>query len=413
MKFTTPQTNKTPPSVISSSQTSKHQKVKTKIQYKKITLLDDILRTEFLSARNFIYTLIEEPIKQASDIQIPSSRNFPFDRGLSKNFDIATFKTLCNEPDWVRLYNKIPNEAELYLIRNIEQDSLVIGYEMPPWLTQALSKHGFDWLDIRLSPIRFARDLYLIINSNRSTLRIDLNNYHTTSSELRLEAGLLKASILHNSKIPSTPTPEEMLLFIGQTKKDASLVSESGCIYRIDNFAEKILTVAANKSIDYKPHPYDKDHSRTEVKKLHYITGKKPRIIKESIYQLLAGRIELEILAISSGVLQEAPYFDRKSHPLFKPVCNLDDQNIIHIRFSHFISPSFWEQLITGKKSNNTLDTPNIQLNQMRRLHNAYWGYADYMLENDLFYRNMFKYEIKRFFSKIPNFIAQKIQRNN
>ena len=146
---------------------------------------------------------------------------------------------------------------------------------------------------------------------------------------------------------------------------------------------------------------------------LHHITGKKPKIMKESIYQLLAGRIELEILAISSGVLQEAPYFDRKSHHLFKPICNLDSQSIVQIRFSNFISPSFWEKLITGEKSKNTLDTPNIQLNQMRRLHNAYWGYADYMFENDLFYRNMLKYEIKRFSSKITNFIAQKIHGNN
>jgi hypothetical protein len=96
-------------------------------------------------------------------------------------------------------------------------------------------------------------------------------------------------------------------------------------------------------------------------------------------------------LPFSSGAIQEAAYFDRKGTLFFRPICPIDDGS--SARYQHMVledltSPDFWLTLATTDKEYAGVPGP-IPENRTRKLHNAWWGYAEYTLDNDHFWRRV------------------------
>lgn len=363
-----------------------------------ITLLDDLLRDDYIPARNFIYTLIEEPIRQATNENFISIRKFPEERGLLAGFNLNTFRAHCGNRDWASSHHEIPSLAKAYLYSHIHPKTQVIGYEMPPWLINTLNEGNIQWIDIRISPIRFCRDLYLVMRDSTHHLADSLVSWQVSEEEILLEAGFMRASVLHNqpNKRHSYANLNGGVLFIGQTSKDASLISDQGTILSISDYKEEICRIVGNRNIFYKPHPYDRIWAIKEKATLESILKREVTTTKVNIYELLAGNIDFDMVSISSGTLQEADFFGRNSHMLFRPICNLDDKTNTHIRFLDFASPHFWS-IALGYNSENlkVKKFPVIPENLMRKLHNTWWGYSEYMLENNSFWQQAFMHSMK------------------
>src|SRR5690606_16271729 len=192
-----------------------------------ICLVDDLLREQYVWARGFIYTAIEEPVRQASNVRFPDTRYFPSRRGLADGFDKRLFEALCGSTDWTKHYNALPHPAEDYLLSHIPSGALAVGYEMPPWLLRLLERNKIPYVAIRISPIRFARDLYLVIQSNIPGSHERISHLSVSDAEVRIEAGLLRASA--RQKDLRKQVKERLsgsILFIGQTRRDASLIAD-------------------------------------------------------------------------------------------------------------------------------------------------------------------------------------------
>ncbi|MDM7858828.1 hypothetical protein [Thiopseudomonas acetoxidans] len=156
--------------------------------FSQICLLDDLFRDGFLESRKFIYSIIKEPIYQATGLVIPDLSEFPVCRGLKKEFSLGLFYSLCGNKSWHEVYNGVSEKAAEYLSESIPENTLIIGYEMPPWLLKLLSDNDLPYVSIRINPIKFCRDLYLVLDGNIETLK-NAKYFNVDEKEVRLEAG--------------------------------------------------------------------------------------------------------------------------------------------------------------------------------------------------------------------------------
>jgi hypothetical protein len=163
-----------------------------------VVFLDDLVRMDFLHARIFIYSLIEEQLKIILKNNSINLRNFPKNRGLRDGFDEKIFLNKTNRI-WESNYFEIPLDAWVYLKNFLPSNAIVLGYEMPVWLKKKLVEGEFNYIDIRLSPIRFARDLFFLMESNFFNSNL-VKKYSVMEEEIRVEAGSIRAKVRHNKK---------------------------------------------------------------------------------------------------------------------------------------------------------------------------------------------------------------------
>lgn len=378
------------------------------MQIKNIVLLDDLFRQDFIEARRFIYGLITEPLKQIG-FSFPRLEAFPVERGLDQDFSLERFYSHCKQTSWLKNYHAIPKEARDYLIEKIPKESIIIGYEMPPWLLNALDSSNCPRVDIRISPERFAKDLYLSISTTLGSS--NTTTYHTTENAIRLEAGIMKASILHHADTPAISQQlQDSVIVIGQTSTDASRVDASGALVQFSDYQQEIKQFVDSRTIFYKAHPYDSEAARTDIATLEKITGQKVKKCSTNAYYLLCNLSNTKILTLSSGVEQESAFFDREAKALFTPWFYRKDlqPNQARITPSDFLAPAFWASLLNIPGSfEKSCSTPR---NQLRELHNTWWGFADYQIKTNSFWEIAFSRFNKRKKRNPFNKIKEKLQ---
>lgn len=354
------------------------------LKFTNVIFLDDLFRSDFLNARKFIYSLIEEPIKYALKIEDLKLSDYPLIRGFKSDFCENKFIGLANKK-WNENYNYISDEAWSYLKSHLDNESLIVGYEMPSWLNSRLTRDNIKHVNIRLSPIRFARDLMFVVETN---LPIDNTKKWSVSYEqLKFEAGLVRAKIRHDEKGVSIT---DGLIFLAQTHDDASIISLDNKFLTVLDFKQKINELSKNKKIYYKPHPYSWMNSKKEISLLKTIVGYSPEVVKDNIYNLMAADNNLSFFGISSGALQEAEFFDKSINFLYKPICNFNDKSLCHCTSNDFVSFNFWLNLLNVSDVDE-IHIKNMDDSMMRHLHNAWWGYSEYLQDNSTFFHSFVK----------------------
>jgi hypothetical protein len=366
-----------------------------------IVYLDDLLRKDFLHSRGFVYGCIAEPVRQAVGVRVPDPSRFPSDRGLDPAFDLTRFTAMC-PPTWQAAYQRIPPDAEDYLLAHIPQTSLVIGYEMPPWLRSMLDRAGLPRVELRLSPVRFARDLLFAVNARTVTSSFDAEWSKRVELKVRIDAGLMRAAVQHNAPINHRRTGDaKRVVFVGQTASDASLIDDNGQLVRIERYADRLRALAAESQLAYAPHPYAGKYAREEHGRLRHLLGQKVPIERAPLYNLMAGREQIDFVSISSGAIQEAAFFSQAAELLFRAICPIDSDKADNYRlatFSDVTSPTYWRACLAG--TNYTGFDGPMPENLMRRLHNAWWGYADYFIDNDSFWRRVITRGVRNIFNR-------------
>ena len=356
----------------------------------RIVHIDDLLRNEFLPARGFIYGCIAEPLRQAFSTSVPNPSHFPAERGLDASFEHSHFLQLC-AVSWRAGYRNIPVAAQEYLLSHIPPDALVIGYEMPPWLRNLLDAARIWRIDLRISPLRFARDLVLAVDA-KTPGAIAIDEWSSRiERKVRIDAGLMRAAVQHNTpNDPSLPGGESRVVFVGQTESDASLIDDLGRVVRIEDYADKLRSFVGTREIGYARHPYAGNYGKTERHRLSRLIGRNVDQEERSLYDLMASRERIFFISLSSGAIQEAAYFEQDAEFLFRAVCPMSRNGSPGYRFATFsdvTSPEYWRACMTGA-SYAGFDGPMPE-NLMRRLHNIWWGYSDFYIDNDAFWRKV------------------------
>lgn len=348
-----------------------------------IVCLPDLF-SHTLARQHGMLDLIREPIRQGCQLDIaypPTLRNKP--TGLLPGFELTQFLALASErhTPW-----HLPQEAADYLLAYLPKSALVLSVEMPAWLTEACTARGIAFIDIRISPLRFASDLYVALRTSLPDLFQRLAAQALTREEIRLEASALAANVrMHQALLEEEGSfhfhdLDSSLIYISQSPVDASLQLPDGHILGCDDFADQLKQLCQGRRLFYKTAAPTADFSRVERAALTRISGQPPILCLQGNYQLLSSHADLELTGISAAPLQEAEWFDKTAHLLHLPAVPLtqqpdfSSQHFQQVRFKDFLSPAFWHRLLTPHLSAPTVATIPAMAHHHARETLDQWG---------------------------------------
>lgn len=368
--------------------------------YANIACLDDLTRQKFWPAKEFMYDLVRLPIYYASGQDIACSPRHGQRHNLHPEFDAERFQQLCagtsGTLDWATCYHRVPDAAAQYLAEHIPDDTLIISYEMTPWLQRVLDERGVHWLDLRVSPLRFASDLYMAVRTNSPALYRRLHAHAATPQAIHYEVMMLTAQVRHRRRYQDDNLEfDGSVVYIGQTEADAALVNAHGRFARIGDFRSKLLETVRGDTLLYRAHPDGGAFADQEHRQIERFIGRPIRRCDQETYELLAGDAAVRLVGLSSGTLQEAEWFGREATAMMEPVCrpgfgeDFDGTAFLQIPSNVFMSEPLWADLVAdGARRRGAVVIPPRQ-NLLRELHNAWWGWSSNAIRHSHFYRQV------------------------
>ena len=96
---------------------------------------------------------------------------------------------------WAAIHaiDRLPERVEA-LLDHVFNDSLVIGFELPPYLTHYLDRRGIPYICATIHPVRFLDDIFLGIRSNAPAVQEFLFSQRISEPFIRTMAGVQRAS---------------------------------------------------------------------------------------------------------------------------------------------------------------------------------------------------------------------------
>lgn len=358
-----------------------------------VVALPDLLR----DTRAFpwaIFDLIREPLAQGCGIRLASTPDSDLPSALAEGFEVSEFCRLAGvtaddvNGGWHRGYHRLPAVAATYLAAHMPADACVLACEAADWLIAFCRDRHIPCLDIRPAPLRFGRDLYMALRTEQASWYARIEPYGVSDEELRLEAGILGANVrMHKRRLEEAgrfdfSLPADSLVFIGQAPYDASLLDPQGQPLKVDDYAQQIRELAADRPFFHKAHPMATAFADQERSALARIVGRPVQTFSQNAYQLMTCA-DVGLVGISSGMLQEARWFDCPATLLFKPCVALRadaparGEHFQMVHFASLLAPSFWHALLTPEGPLPVLgELPSISHHHARQTFDQWWDYS-------------------------------------
>lgn len=276
---------------------------------------------------------------------------------------------------WIRLSSDV-NPRQQALLHSHLSNALVISFELPDIVSNALTDLDIPFIDFTIHPVRFMKDLIFGVRSNIVDIFHDFTPWRVFEENFHIEAGYAMARLVRLPRLPSCQDSDNIGLVACQTSYDKVLIKNRKIVTIEDFNSEVIETLQSHKKILVKPHPYENDN-RTELFLMQLLPN--THIIKDNFYHILSHKNISTVYSISSSTSIEAKYFGKKGKHFIKYPYLFSDNMLNESTFLAikpcFLQPKLWTKIfsrldipITQQKKLPTIDI------DIRKSLNSYWG---------------------------------------
>jgi len=302
------------------------------------------------------------------------------DQPSARHLDTPKFMRSLDLPSghagWAAAWDGEPSDRFVEeLASRLEGIDLVVGWGLPNVVVRALEALSVRFLDFELSPLRFARNLHLDARTNMPLLA------ECPAWQMPLEA--FNAAAVDYVGWAARFCPDTIPagagavgVIFGQTAIDAALLHD-GRIAEYSGFVPMIRQWADGLDhVLFRQHPYATDSQAFE--QLHTIVPHvRPTLM--SSYQLLASQRLSRVLALSSGIIDEAAFFQTPATRLFMP-----KRRTSGLRYTMAANLALLDgDLLAASLDGANLPPVAIHEFDLRKQFRATWGLTDTPVPSD------------------------------
>lgn len=382
------------------------------LKMNKIIILDNILRYPEGHCFNtgWLYEIFGYIIKNVTNITVQSAL-----ANSNKSFYYEIYNALnirdITKTSWIDIYNIENNEKTLSIVKKYFDNSLVIAYELHPFLQDAFNKLSIPYIKLMCHPVRFMDDIFFGITSSNRDVFNKLKKYQANEEDWGLEAAFIKAQTARKDFCNEIDLKPNSCVFFAQTVMDCSLLENNRMVSFFD-YKDKFMKIYNQyEHLYYKIHPCENNKDYINfIKTLDRATILYPQDI--ATYDLIATDKIKKYFSISSGALYEARIFGKETEYFLKqPFMFINDyadenyqyENTYIPVYKNYWQPSFWadilEEFFPTRKY--VVDVNGDFKNKLRSIINLSWGYKDI---NSVYFNN---------FENRVNKVLHKVQRKN
>jgi len=358
---------------------------------KKVVFTGDFMRPSVAGDRptqhhniRWLQNLVSSQIKMAADLpqEVLSWGVAGVHDGRLTSTDITSFYNFFGLPldirSWAMIFqlDQLPARLENFLL-SVFEDSLVVAFELPPYVEHFLNRHAIPFIAATIHPVRFLDDIFLAVRSNIPAAQEQLFKYRVDESYIRTIAGIQKASAARNFK---DTAKQNSAIFLLQTWYDQSQI-ENGRFIDASIYIDEIADLA-NQYSEFlvKEHPLAPNpatvYLQSRIPNLRMVTG--------NVYGYMSMPEIRMIATISSSVGTEAPYFGVDSKFFLGTPVKLrldaeDDADRYVGIVDAYLAPDFWRNMLATVMPVTKHDgvTVPFKPNRLRISLRSFWNFNE------------------------------------
>jgi len=336
-------------------------------QHNNIRWLQNLLATQISMATGLPQSVLSWGVDGIKDGQITASDV----RAIYADFGLHT-----DIQSWALIHGAehLPRRFEA-LLSHFFSDSLVIGFEIPPYLETFFQRHGIPFVAATVHPVRFLDDVFLGWRSNVPEISKSLLGHRIDENYIRVMAGIQRASA---ARAMSEDLKPDSALFVMQTWYDQSQI-ENGRFISPERFLKPIIEMArSHNELLVKEHPLAPNPATALIQacvpNLRMVTG--------NVYGYLSVP-EITLLGtLSSSVGVEAPYFGVPTRfllrtPLITRAVGTDPAEGYVGILDAYLAPDFWREMLEPLLPVSARDGVRVphKPNRLRISMRSFWNF--------------------------------------
>lgn len=268
--------------------------------------------------------------------------------------DDAIFSAYLADADqtWASLYDTEDVTVFPALFKELLQHDLVVGFELPPTLKRALHRAGKPYISFYIHPVRFLRDLCLLVTTNSSDLAILVGGVEVPTQEIDFQVRRFSA-LFSRLQLPALSLPDGLPILIGQTEKDSALIHKGSFVTWEDYEDDLEKMMGSYPELIFLEHPY-RQNSALITEYLRGRFGKTVISVRANSYGLVFSQIHTPFfLTLSSSLGVEARFAGRDCTFLHNEPCEKFIVSGVDVPGACMVSHAvlkdeFWKKIFTG-----------------------------------------------------------------
>lgn len=280
----------------------------------------------------------------------------------------TVFSNYLHDADqtWASLYDADELQVFPENLKQLFENDLIVGFELPPTLKKALDKAGKTYISFYIHPFRFLRDLCFFVTTNSADIASLIAQDAVNIEEIDYQARRFRA-LFSRLEHPALSLPNDLPVLIGQTCQDSVLI-RNGQFTTWEDYEDKLAeTLAPYSEIIFLEHPYNQNSAlHTE-----YFRGRHGKTVisaRGNSYGVIFSQINSPFfLTLASSLGAEARCAGQKCIFLSNDPCEKFILDGIDIPTSAMVSHAalkdeFWQNIFSSQFQNRKQKTGTASL---------------------------------------------------